>query len=40
MTDIGRLSGLFACKSVESLIAEPERPETEVALPRTLGFSV
>jgi basic amino acid/polyamine antiporter, APA family len=38
MTDIGRLSGLFACKSVESLIAESERPETEVALPRTLSF--
>jgi APA family basic amino acid/polyamine antiporter len=32
------LSGLFACKSVESLIAESERPEAAEALPRTLGF--
>ncbi len=38
MTGIGRLSGLFACKSVESLIAESERPEAGEALPRTLGF--
>ena len=38
MAGIGRSSGLFACKSVESLIGESERPETEQALPRTLGF--
>jgi APA family basic amino acid/polyamine antiporter len=38
MAGFGRLSGLFACKSVESLIADSERPEVAEALPRTLGF--
>jgi APA family basic amino acid/polyamine antiporter len=38
MAGFGRLSGLFASKSVEALIAESERPEAGEALPRTLGF--
>jgi APA family basic amino acid/polyamine antiporter len=35
---VGRLSRLFACKSVESLIADSEQPDVKQALPRTLGF--
>jgi APA family basic amino acid/polyamine antiporter len=32
------MSGLFACKSIEALTAEAERPKSGEALPRTLGF--
>ena len=38
MTGIGTMSGIFACKSVESLIAESEGSDSEGVLPRTLGF--
>lgn len=38
MSGDGRLKRMFACKSVESLIAESERPEAQRALPRTLGL--